>query len=176
MLYILTLILVILTANPMVLFDFSKNTDLEGWYVVNDGVMGGRSQSTITLNAEGNGLFKGEVSLENNGGFASVHYRFNAVEIGNSETLVIRLRGDGKIYQARIYANANDYYSYIAYFNTTDQWQSIEIPLKSMYPSFRGQKLDKPNFSEKRIEEIAILIGNKKAETFQLEIDKLELK
>ena len=160
----------------MVLFDFSKNTDLDGWYVVNDGVMGGRSQSTFAVNADGNGLFKGEVSLENNGGFASVHYRFKTTEIGNSETLVIRLKGDGKKYQARIYANANDYYSYIAYFTTTGKWQNIEIPLKSMYPSFRGRKLEKPNFSESSIEEVAILIGNKKAETFQLEINKLELK
>jgi hypothetical protein len=44
-----------------------------------------------------------------------------------------------------------------------------------MYASFRGRKLDKPNFSEKNIEEIAFLIGNKKAESFQLEINKLEL-
>jgi NADH dehydrogenase [ubiquinone] 1 alpha subcomplex assembly factor 1 len=144
--------------------------------VVNDGVMGGRSQSTFTLNADGNGLFQGKVSLENNGGFASVHYRFNPVEAGNSTNLVIRLKGDGKKYQARIYANTSDSYSYIAFFETSGEWQSIEIPLKSMYPSFRGRKLDKPNFSEGTIEEIAILIGNKKAEPFQLEINKLELK
>jgi hypothetical protein len=45
-----------------------------------------------------------------------------------------------------------------------------------MYPSFRGRKLDKPNFSEDYIEEIAFLIGNKSEEKFQLLIDKIELK
>jgi NADH dehydrogenase [ubiquinone] 1 alpha subcomplex assembly factor 1 len=176
MLQIVTFFLLSLTANPMVLFDFSKNSDLNTWFVVNDGVMGGRSQSTFTLNADGNGLSKGKVSLENNGGFASVHCRFKPTDTGNSKTLVIRLKGDGKKYQARIYANTSDSFSYIAYFETSGEWQNIEIPLKSMYPSLRGRKLDKPNFSEKSIEEIAFLIGNKKAESFQLEINKLELK
>ena len=38
----------------------------------------------------------------------------------------------------------------------------IEIPINSMYPSFRGRKLDKPNFFHKSIEEVTFLIANKK--------------
>ena len=45
-----------------------------------------------------------------------------------------------------------------------------------MYPSFRGRKLNKSNFSESEIQEIAFLIGNKKEENFKLLIDKIELK
>jgi hypothetical protein len=33
-------------------------------------------------------------------------------------------------------------------------WQEIEVSLKDMYPSFRGRKLDLPNFSKNHIEEI----------------------
>ncbi|MFT7377466.1 MAG: NADH dehydrogenase [ubiquinone] 1 alpha subcomplex assembly factor 1, partial [Sphingobacteriales bacterium] len=55
-------------------------------------------------------------------------------------------------------------------------WQEIQITLKNMYPSFRGRKLDKPSFSEDYIEEIVFLIGNKIEESFQLQIDKIELK
>lgn len=164
------------TINTSVIFDFSKSNNMEGWFIVNDGVMGGRSQSTFALNTEGNGLFKGEVSLENNGGFASVHYRFQPKDIKEAKKLVLTIKGDGKKYQARIYANVSDYYSYIAYFTSTGEWQTVEIPLADMYPSFRGRKLDKPNFSGKSIEEIAILIANNKAENFQLEISKIELK
>jgi hypothetical protein len=43
-----------------------------------------------------------------------------------------------------------------------------------MYPSFRGRKLNQPNFSKDSIEEI-LLIGNKKKEEFKLLIDKIEL-
>ena len=52
----------------------------------------------------------------------------------------------------------------------------MEISLSNMYPSFRGRKLALPNFSSKNIEEITFLIGNKKEESFQLEIDKIYLK
>ncbi len=176
MLNIVLLILLTLNPNPMVLFDFSKNSDLKGWFVVNDGVMGGRSQSTFELDAEGNGLFQGKVSLENNGGFASVHYRFDRTEIGEAKNIVLHLKGDGKRYQARVYANISDYYSYIAYFETSGEWETIEIPLNSMYPSFRGRKLDQANFSGTSLEEVALLIGNKKAESFSLQIDKIELR
>ena len=162
--------------QTMVIFDFSANSDLSNWYIVNDDVMGGKSQGTFELNSNGNGLFKGAVSLENNGGFSSVHYRFPRKDIGNAKFFVLRVKGDGKRYQARIYANASDNFSYIAYFETTGEWQTIEIPLESMYPSFRGRKLERPNFSGQFIEEIAVLIGNNKAENFQLEIDEIEVK
>jgi len=35
---------------------------------------------------------------------------------------------------------------------------------EGLYPSFRGRKLDLPNFSHDYIEEIVFLIGNKKPE------------
>ena len=45
-----------------------------------------------------------------------------------------------------------------------------------MYPSFRGRKLDEPNFYHESIEEITFLIANKQNEDFKLLIDKIELK
>jgi NADH dehydrogenase [ubiquinone] 1 alpha subcomplex assembly factor 1 len=44
-----------------------------------------------------------------------------------------------------------------------------------MVPSFRGRKLDMPNYPAKVLEEVVILISNKKAERFSLEIDKITL-
>lgn len=44
-----------------------------------------------------------------------------------------------------------------------------------MYPSFRGYKIDAANFNGEQMEEIAILIGNKKAEQFTLLIDSISL-
>lgn len=42
------------------------------WYVVDDGVMGGRSSSSLRSGESGIAVFEGVLSLENNGGFASV--------------------------------------------------------------------------------------------------------
>jgi hypothetical protein len=59
-----------ITTKP--LFDFSDISALGAWFVLNDGVMGGVSQSRILASASTALLFTGNVSLENNGGFASI--------------------------------------------------------------------------------------------------------
>jgi hypothetical protein len=136
-----------------------------------DDVMGGESSSTFNLNDDGFGVFEGSISLENNGGFSSVRYRFQKIQVKEYTSIVIKLQGDGKEYQFRI-KNSGDYYSYIAPFSTSGEWQEIVIPLKDMYPSFRGRKLNLI-FSKDSIEEITLL---KKKEEFKLLIDKIELK
>ncbi|WP_319500331.1 CIA30 family protein [uncultured Draconibacterium sp.] len=172
---LLLIVIAFLQMNTMVLYDFTTTTALDGWYRVNDDVMGGRSTCSFKINEEGNALFTGQISLENNGGFSSVHYRFSPLETTGYQFLMLRVKGDGKRYQVRIKNRAGDYYSYIAYFTTTGEWQDIRIPLKDMYPSFRGRTLDMPNFEGGKIEEFALLIGNKKEEAFRLTIDKIEL-
>ncbi|MFO8147138.1 MAG: CIA30 family protein, partial [Gillisia sp.] len=62
--------------SRLLLFDFSSTDDWSGWEVENDVVMGGNSSSKLERSVDGNAIFKGRVSLENNGGFASVQYRF----------------------------------------------------------------------------------------------------
>ena len=159
-----------------IIFNFNKSSDIKNWIVIDDVVMGGKSSGSFKLNSDGYGVFLGDISLENNGGFSSVRYRFEKILINKSTKISVRIKGDGKKYQFRIKSNSGDYYSYISSFSTTGEWQEIEIPLKDMYPSFRGRKLDQPNFSNDAIEEITFLIGNKNKEKFQLLIDKIELK
>jgi len=160
----------------MTIFNFTKTSDLTNWYAINDGVMGGLSQGNFTLNEAGNGVFSGMVSLENNGGFSSVRYKIGYTDISGKTTVVIRLKGDGKKYQFRLKQNSDDRYSFVSHFQTSGDWETIEIPLNSLYPTFRGKKLTIGNFSENYLEEIGFLIGNKRRELFQLELDCIELK
>lgn len=174
---VLLLIMALLsTSSPQLIFDFTPDTDISKWVIVDDVVMGGRSSGQISLSPEGHGVFKGEISLENNGGFSSVRYGFDEMMIKDHNRIVLKLKGDGKKYQLRVKARAKDYYSYVRDFETSGEWQEIEIPLAEMYPSFRGRKLDKPNFDQATVEEIGILIGNKKEQQFQLLLDKIELR
>lgn len=161
-----------ITINNLVLFDFSKNGNAEKWQIVNDGVMGGLSQSKFEVSENQTAVFSGNISLDNNGGFASVRYNTGKTNIEGYTTLVLRLKGDGKEYQARIQENSNDYFSYITTFKTSGDWETIELPLNKMFPSFRGRKLDRPNFNGNSIVEFTILIGNKKEESFTLELQK----
>ena len=162
--------------KSQMIFDFKKDVDVTQWKVVDDTVMGGVSNGSFKLNSEGHGVFEGHVSLENNGGFSSVRYTFESINLEEHQTIVLKVKGDGKKYQFRIKDDSNTYYSYITYFETTGDWETIEIPLKDFYPSFRGRKLNQPNFNSDSMEEIAFLIGNKKNEDFKLIIDSIALK
>lgn len=170
------LILFFMINTEFMIFDFSKKINISSWRVVDDEVMGGLSIGNFKINENGNGLFYGKISLENNGGFSSLRYKFNQIYVSKYSKIILRIKGDGKTYQFRIKDNSNTYYSYIQTFDTLLDWQLVEISLSNMYPSFRGRKLALPNFSSKNIEEITFLIGNKKEESFQLEIDKIYLK
>lgn len=161
--------------NPIVLFDFNLNSNIDNWRVVDDSVMGGISSSKFFIDASGNGVFKGSVSLENNGGFCSVQHYPKPVSLKEKKIFSIRLKGDGKKYQFRVKSERSNYYSYIYEFQTTTDWQTIEIPITKLYASFRGRTIDIPNYDGASLEEIAFLVGNEKNENFQLQIDKIEV-
>ena len=175
MLFMFLLLDIVLMSNSQVLFDFHKESDIDNWNIIDDVVMGGRSSGRFFLNNSGNAVFRGLVSLENNGGFSSVRYRFDPKDIDVYDKIVLRIKGDGKRYQLRIKTDKFDRFSYISYFQTTGVWETIEIPLRSMFPTFRGIRLNKSNYPGKVIEEIGFLVGNKTAEPFQLEIDWIGL-
>lgn len=174
-LLILTILLSMTSVHgPHLIYNFNVDSDVSEWKIVNDGVMGGLSQSKIKLSEEGRAVFSGEVSLENNGGFASVRYTPEvAIDAKGMKSLVVKVKGDGKKYQVRLKADAGQDHSHVYEIKTTKELKSYEIPLKKMYPTFRGRKLDMPNFEAETIAEIAFLIGNKKAESFTLELDKM---
>ena len=157
------------------IFNFKKSKDLKQWFIVNDDVMGGISESNFSINKDGYGIFQGNISIENNGGFCSIRHDLSRKYIGNNKVLKLKIKGDEKDYQLRIKADRNDYFSFIATFKTTGEWEEIIIPLKEMYPSFRGRKLNMQNFNNNYFEEIAFLVGNKKNEKFKLIIDRITL-
>ncbi|MEJ6791379.1 MAG: CIA30 family protein [Lacinutrix sp.] len=162
-----------MTSTPI--FNFTKDSNISNWRVVDDVVMGGRSNGNFELTKNGHGRFSGKVSLENNGGFSSLRYFTDTISIGKHTKVSIKLKGDSKEYQFRIKASRNERFSYITTFKTTGDWETIIIDLKDMYPAFRGRTLNYPNFDKNTIEQLAFLIGNKKAEAFELLIDEITL-
>jgi hypothetical protein len=164
-----------LIKKRMVIFDFKKESDISNWEIVNDVVMGGQSSSEFFLNKEGHGVFKGLVSLENNGGFSSLRVRFKQKNIEGYKKVLIHLKGDGKRYQFRVKTDKEDQQAYIHYFETTGEWQTIEMILSELEPTFRGRKLMMPNFPTEKLEEAGFMIGNKVNEHFELVIDEIVL-
>ena len=159
-----------------IIVDFNLNSELSSWKIVDDVVMGGSSNGDFRVNKDGHGEFYGTVSLENNGGFSSLRHRFPLLQITGFKDVILKIKGDGKRYQFRVKEKRSDYHSFISSIQTNGDWQTIKVTLSEMYPAFRGRKLSIGNLSSKSIEEIAFLIGNKTAENFKLEIDKIYLK
>lgn len=161
--------------NPIVLFEFNRDSDLSQWYIVDDVVMGGRSDSYLEVTEEGKGRFYGKVSLENNGGFASTRHNLGPQKLSNHKYAKLKLKGDGKAYQFRLKESTDQRFSYIYSFKTSGEWETIKIPLSDMYPSFRGRKLEIPNYPATEVAELAILISNKRNENFELLIESIAL-
>lgn len=176
MIMIVCMVLMSAVSHSIPIYEFSRDSDISDWRVVNDGVMGGVSTSSMTLSPDGHGLFEGRVSLENNGGFCSIRYPFERMCTQGHAKIILRVKGDGKRYQFRIKNRRTDRHSYITYFMTSGEWEEIEIDLYSMYPSFRGRVLDLPDFDHDHIEEVGVLIANEKAEKFELLIDRITLR
>lgn len=160
-------------ASAQEIYNFSADSDRRDWYIVDDVVMGGRSEGEMKLSDEGNAIFEGRVSLENNGGFSSVRYRPDKMSAEGYAAFMIRVKGDARNYQFRVRSRLNEYQSYVYEFETSGEWQVIRIPFSEMYPSFRGMRQNMPNYPGKQIQECSFLISNKKNETFRLEIDRI---
>ncbi len=159
----------------MLVCDF-KTTCLN-WLNVDDVVMGGVSDSAMQLTPDGTAAFAGNLSLENSGGFASVRAALERRNYDGFAGFRIRVKGDGKRYSFR--ARNDDRFDGIVYkfdFDTVPgEWQEIDLPFSGFVPSFRGRMLpDVPSLGSSNIAQIGLLISNKQAGAFRLEIAWIE--
>ena len=157
--------------KSQLLYDFTKQGKGK-WRIQNDVVMGGRSESQLKMTEENYAHFTGRVSLENNGGFCSIHQTSeNEPFIINNESdaFILNVKGDGKDYNFRI-RTPKGRHSYAARFSTNNNgdWETITIPFKSMQATYRGEVVNVPNYNGENIVEMQLLIGNKKEENFEI--------
>ena len=162
------------TSEKKDIFTFSKKSNIREWRIVNDGVMGGISTSSIVLNEAGNGMFSGHVLLDYNGGFASIQYNTN-IKVENKKYVVLRVKGDKKNYEFRLKSDVYQPESYVKSFATTGEWEVNKLEISDFYPQFRGRRLRMANFNFDTIEQVSFLIANKEEEDFQLLIDYIVL-
>jgi len=157
----------------VLLMDFSDADDVR-WYAVNDGVMGGLSQGEPTR-VDGQLRFSGALSMANNGGFSSVRTANRAFDLSGREALRMRVKGDGRSYQLRLATDARFRGSPVSYgapFQTVaDEWLEVRIPLTTLRASYRGYQLDGPALDRSAVQEIGLLIGDKREESFRLLVD-----
>src|SRR5215213_57978 len=74
--------------TPQTLFDFTGADAAKDWQTVNDGVMGGVSEGKFKITDKKTLEFFGTLSLENNGGFASVRTKAKKLGLAKGDALV----------------------------------------------------------------------------------------
>lgn len=156
---------------------FDDPQEQQRWYAVNDGVMGGISQSTFSV-SQGEGRFHGEVSLKNGGGFASVRRQPDGTESGFTQArgIAITVRGDDRTYQLRLKSAAlGDSSAYrVAFTPDTDAWQTLTFPWAAFEAVRRGTVLsDAPPLAPEDIHQIGFLIADRTAGPFCLRVDRV---
>jgi NADH dehydrogenase [ubiquinone] 1 alpha subcomplex assembly factor 1 len=153
--------------------DFSLPGEEKRWEIVNDVVMGGVSKSQLSITPDKTALFRGEVSLENFGGFASVRTYPQDYQLESYKGISIRIKGDGKRYRLRLRTDDKpDGIAYQALFNTkSGKWINVNLPFKDFIPVYRGRMVSGASPLEpSRIQRIGFMIADKQAGPFNLEI------
>ncbi len=155
-----------------ILFDFSDPADVLRWQPVDDVVMGGRSGSGMQFVEPGVARFSGVVSLENNGGFASVRSRPQRVDLSDCTAILMQVRGDGKHYKFRLRDTPGfDGVLYEQPFVASATWQVIAFALDRFRATRRGRAVpEAAPLNLAQIHSFGILIGDKQEGCFWLEL------
>lgn len=154
------------------LFSFASPKAAQQWSNVNDGVMGGRSDGRFEINAEGFLRFYGNLSLANNGGFTSVRSRGGDLSLSEGDTLVLKVRGDGRKYNLNLYPRQRRMaFSYRASFQTKQgEWTEIRVPLTKFTATSFGRTVRGATLRPRDISAVGISLSDKKPGFFRLDV------
>ncbi len=120
-------------------------------------------------------VFSGTLSLENNGGFASVR-RLVRSGLESATGVRLRLRGDGRRYQFRLRQDGGfDGVAWRAEFPTDGEWQTLELRFADFEPVFRGYAVPGAGpVVPAAVRQIGFLIADKQPGPFRLQIRAIE--
>ena len=159
------------------LFDFGDPSAVAQWGAIDDRVMGGVSSSRLRFDPAGHAIFEGNVSLERNGGFASI--RSTAARRGKpgAQTCFIEARAAGKHFKLSLLTDdAFDGIHYQARFAPDARWQTLHIPLATFRATFRGREVPgAPALDPAGIRQVGLMIAGRQAGAFALDVRRIGL-
>jgi hypothetical protein len=160
------------------LFDFSDPRSVDAWRAIDDRVMGGVSRSRLRHDRAGHAVFEGEVSLAQNGGFASLRSSPSPRGQAGATACLIELRGDNKQFKLSLLTDGGfDSLNYQASFAPKGTyWQTFHLPLADFRASFRGREVTgAPPLDPARIRQVGLMIAARQAGPFALDIRRIGL-
>jgi NADH dehydrogenase [ubiquinone] 1 alpha subcomplex assembly factor 1 len=160
-----------------VLFDFGDPEAAQKWQTVNDGVMGGVSDGQFKISNQTMEFF-GTLSLENNGGFTSVRSRPTKLGLEKGDTLLARVRGDGREYTLNLYVpRPRTAFSYRWTFKTQkNEWIEIRAPLDNFVATSFGRAVPNEPLNPAEVNAIGFLLSDKQAGPFKLAVEWIRVR
>ncbi len=147
-------------ADERLVTDFTDNSPDLGWFIVNDNVMGGRSDGDFAVE-DGELHFEGRTNTRG-GGFSSIRANRMALDLSEFAGIRLSVMGDGRRYTWRLATNARwrgREISYWADFDTVSgEWITVDIPFTRFVPKFRGMQLDGPALDTAEISGMGVMI------------------
>lgn len=165
-----------LMAAQQELAAFTTADSVKLWTSVNDGVMGGVSKGGFKRTEQGTLIFSGELSLDHNGGFASIRTEERKLDLSGMSAIVVKARGDGRTYWVELReAGQMGASSYRAYLPTTaGEWREIRIPLADFKLQAFGRALPFKAINPAAVASVGFTLADKKAGAFSLEIESVK--
>lgn len=161
--------------SVLLLTDFTAYSPDLGWRVVNDNVMGGRSNGGFEIE-QGELRFTGNTNT-NGGGFSSIRTKPLDLDLSNHLGIQLYVRGDGRRYTWRLTTDARwrgRQVSYWADFETSDgTWGTVNVPFTNFMPRYRGSQLDGPPLDPGQIKDMGLMIYDRKDGPFELHLARV---
>ena len=169
-------------SGELVLTNFTSTSSDLGWYVVNDNVMGGRSEGRFELRQgereQGQLSFTGRTNT-NGGGFSSIRTKTLQLDLSTFSGIRLHVKGDGRRYTWRLTSTARwrgRQVSYWAEFETRNgTWSTVNIPFSEFVPRVRGNQLDGPPLDSGQITGMGLMIYDKQDGPFELRLGSVSV-
>ena len=164
-----------MSSQNLDLINPSKDIGIKNWTIVNDDVMGGISNSTVLINDKKHLIFKGYLSLENNGGFASSRLDIGKNNLNGVKFFEIKLKGDGNNYKLRL-RQKNMRASYSSDFKSQkNKWIIVKLPVENFRPTWRGYTYSNyPDLDLDKVNSLSLQISDKQEGKFNLELEYIK--
>jgi NADH dehydrogenase [ubiquinone] 1 alpha subcomplex assembly factor 1 len=154
-------------------FSLSFKQNDTRWRVVLDGVMGGLSSGRIDQTSDGM-MFRGDLRLENNGGFSQIRTPIEQGSFKGADGIEIEVRGDGRnyIFDARVANMQVMAGSYQHNFDTaSNEWRTIRLPFTDFKFHYFGRRVPTVGpINAELINSLGVTLADKNPGGFELEI------
>jgi|GEM_PF-1209896 len=168
-----------------VLWAFDSEAATHAWQGLHDRLMGGRSSGAVGFKPPGStglafahppdaqpcGLFSGEVSLANGGGFASVRARLpSPVPVGHAQAVVVEACGFGRPFKLGLHLHPEaDGVQHQVVFQAPPHWALVRLRLSDFKPTRRGHALPMAGVqADDQVHQLGLLTTERVAGGFML--------